>query len=193
MEDNRTDPSRRIEAITEILLHRGVVTPEGIKHQRNLYITRSWRQGARLVAKAWLDVDFRRLLLSNAKVAARELEIDADSMAEFVVLENSSEIHHLIVCTLCSCYPRAVLGDPPQWYKSDEYRARAVRDPRAVLAEFGMVVPESRRVVVVDSSAERRFMVLPRRPQGSEDHSEEQLMDLVTRDCLIGMGEPSLQ
>ncbi|MPZ87131.1 MAG: nitrile hydratase subunit alpha [Nitriliruptorales bacterium] len=173
----------------ELLVERGVVDDD-VDRQIGADASRSWQQGARLVSRAWVDPAYRQRLLTDAKAAARELDVDADAIKEFVVLENTEEVHHLVVCTLCSCYPRAVLGDPPAWYKSEAYRSRAVREPAAVLAEFGWEPPEQMRIVVVDSSADRRFMVLPRRPRGSEGMSEADLRGLVTRNSLIGVGEP---
>jgi nitrile hydratase len=146
--------------------------------------------GARMVARAWVDPEYKALLLSNTKAAALELGIDASGPVEFVTVENTPEVHNLIVCTLCSCYPRAILGMPPDWYKSFNYRSRAVDEPRAVMREFGFELPESVRVAVHDSSADVRYMVLPMRPPGAEGMSEEDLAGLVTRDCLVGANIP---
>ena len=136
---------------------------------------RSPANGARLVARAWVDPNFKELLLSDGKAAASELGMDPEHPAEFIVVENTPELHNLIVCTLCSCYPRAILGRPPDWYKSFAYRSRAVREPRAVMREFGFEPPEGVEVVVHDSTADARYMVLPMRPPGTEDMREEEL------------------
>jgi nitrile hydratase subunit alpha len=142
------------------------------------------------VARAWVDDEYKELLLSDAKTAASELGIDSTHPAEFVVVENTPEVHNLIVCTLCSCYPRAILGRPPDWYKSFNYRSRAVREPRAVMREFGFEPPEGVEVFVHDSTADVRYMVLPMRPEGTEGLSEEELATLVTRDSLVGVSVP---
>lgn len=151
---------------------------------------RSPADGARLVARAWVDPGFRARLLADPKAAAAELGLDATSSARLVVVENTPEVHHLVVCTLCSCYPRALLGVPPDWYKSLRYRSRAVVDPRGVMREFGLDLPEPVEVRVLDSTADIRYMVLPRRPPGTEHLSEEELAHLVTRDSLIGVADP---
>ena len=146
--------------------------------------------GAKLVARAWVDDDFKELLLTDGKAAASALGMAPEHPAEFVVVENTPEVHNLIVCTLCSCYPRAILGRPPDWYKSFNYRSRAVRDPRAVMREFGFEPPEGVEVAVHDSTADIRYMVLPMRPAGTEGLSEQELAELVTRDDLIGVSVP---
>jgi nitrile hydratase len=151
---------------------------------------RSPANGAKLVARAWIDEEFRALLLSDAKAAASMLGINPEHPAEFVVIENTQKVHNLIVCTLCSCYPRAILGRPPDWYKSFEYRSRAVREPRAVMREFGFEPPEDVEVLVHDSTADVRYMVLPMRPSDTEDLDEEELARLVTRDSLVGVSVP---
>jgi nitrile hydratase subunit alpha len=143
--------------------------------------------GARVVARAWTDEDFRARLLTDAMAALREYI--GDQLIPLVVLEDTPEVHHVIVCTLCSCYPGNLLGSPPEWYKSFEYRSRVVREPRVVLAEFGFDVPEGVEIKVVDSSAELRYMVLPLRPSGTDGWSPERLAALVTRNSMIGTGE----
>jgi len=143
-----------------------------------------------MVARAWVDPTYKQKLLSDPKAACAEMGVDATSLTEFVVVENTEKVHNLIVCTLCSCYPRAVLGLPPSWYKSREYRARAVREPRAVLAEFGTHLPDTVEVRVHDSSADLRYLVLPMRPAGAEKMNEEQLAALLSRDCMIGVSLP---
>ncbi len=180
----------RIRAIEALLVERGVLTEAGVQDRIAHMDSRSPANGARLVARAWVDPDFKELLLSDGKAAARELGIDPSHPAEFVVVENTPDVHNLIVCTLCSCYPRAVLGRPPDWYKSFAYRSRAVREPRSVLREFGFVPPDDVEVVVHDSTADVRYMVLPLRPEGTKGLDEEELAGLVTRDSLVGAGVP---
>jgi nitrile hydratase subunit alpha len=180
----------RIRAIETLLLEKGVLTEPEVQDRISYMEARSPANGARLVARAWVDEDFRELLLSDAKSAASELGINPEHPAEFVVVENTPEVHNLIVCTLCSCYPRAILGRPPDWYKSFNYRSRAVREPRAVMREFGFDPPEDVEVLVHDSTADVRYMVLPMRPPGTEGLDEEALAELVTRDCLVGVSVP---
>jgi nitrile hydratase subunit alpha len=166
------------------------LTREDVRRQIEYMEARSPANGAKLVARAWVDPKFKSRLLSDTKAAAQELGIDASGPVEFVVVENTPRVHNLIVCTLCSCYPRAILGRPPDWYKSFNYRARAVKEPRAVMREFGFEPPEDVEVVVHDSTADMRYMVLPMRPPGTENMGEEELAGLVTRDCLIGVNVP---
>lgn len=180
----------RIRAIEALLLERGVLTEPEVQDGISYMEARSPANGARLVARAWVDEDFKARLLSDGKAAASELGIDPTHPAEFVVVENTPGVHNLIVCTLCSCYPRAILGRPPDWYKSFNYRSRAVREPRAVMREFGFQPPEEVEVVVHDSTADVRYMVLPTRPEGTEDLGEEELAELVTRDSLVGVSVP---
>ena len=148
--------------------------------------------GAKVVARAWIDPAFRARLLANGRAACEELGISFYDDTGLIVLENTDTVHDLVVCTLCSCYPRPVLGLPPDWYKLKPYRARAVSEPRKVLAEFGTIIPDDVEVRVSDSTAMVRFLVLPRRPEGTEDFSEEQLADLVTRDAMIGVAPVSI-
>lgn len=182
--------ARRIRAIEALLIERGVLTKEDVRRQIEYMEARSPANGARLVARAWVDPEFKARLLSDTKAAAAELGIDASGPVEFVTVENTPELHNLIVCTLCSCYPRAILGRPPDWYKSFNYRSRAANEPRAVMREFGLEIPEDVEVAVHDSSADVRYLVLPMRPPGTEDMSEEELARLVTRDSLIGVTIP---
>ena len=182
--------AHRIRAIEALLLEKGVLAEPEIQDRVSYMESRSPENGARLVARAWVDPEFKARLLSDTKTAALELGIDAAGPVEFVVVENTPEVHNLIVCTLCSCYPRAILGRPPDWYKSFEYRSRAVREPRAVMREFGFEPPEGVEVVVHDSTADVRYMVLPMRPPGTEGLDEENLAALVTRDALIGVNVP---
>jgi nitrile hydratase len=180
----------RIRAIEALLLEKGVLTEPEVQDRISYMEARSPANGARLVARAWMDEGFKELLLSDAKSAASELGINPEHPAEFVVVENTPDVHNLIVCTLCSCYPRAILGRPPDWYKSFNYRSRAVREPRAVMREFGFEPPEGVEVLVHDSTADVRYMVLPMRPEGTESLGEEDLAELVTRDSLVGVSIP---
>ena len=189
-EPTRSPYAARIRAIEALLLGRGVLTEPEVQDKISYMEARSPANGAKLVARAWVDDDFRELLLSDGKAAASALNMDPAHPAEFVVVENTPKIHNLIVCTLCSCYPRSILGRPPDWYKSFEYRSRAVKEPRAVMREFGFEPPEGVEVVVYDSTADVRYMVLPMRPSGTEDLGEEDLARLVTRDCLVGANVP---
>jgi nitrile hydratase len=182
--------AHRIRAIEALLLEKGVLAEPEIQDRVSYMESRSPENGARLVARGWVDPEFKARLLSEPKTAALELGIDASGPVEFVVVENTPEVHNLIVCTLCSCYPRAILGRPPDWYKSFEYRSRAVREPRAVMREFGFEPPDGVEVVVHDSTADVRYMVLPMRPPGTEGLDEENLAALVTRDALIGVNVP---
>ncbi len=180
----------RIRAIEALLLEKGVLTEPEVQDNISYMEARSPANGAKLVARAWVDENFKELLLSDGKAAASELGMDPEHPAEFVVVENTPEVHNLIVCTLCSCYPRAILGRPPDWYKSFAYRSRAVREPRAVMREFGFEPPEGVEVVVHDSTADVRYMVLPIQPPGTEDLGEDELAGLVTRDSLVGVNVP---
>jgi nitrile hydratase alpha subunit len=182
--------AKRVYAIRDLLVEKGVIAGEDVKRQIEYTETRSPANGARLVARAWVDPEFKARLKADPKAACAELGINATSLNEFMVLENTEQVRHLVVCTLCSCYPRAILGRPPDWYKSLNYRKRAVVEPRAVMQEFGQDVPEGVEVRVVDSSADIRYLVLPLRPAGTEGLSEEELASLVTRDSLIGAAEP---
>jgi nitrile hydratase subunit alpha len=187
----RTSPyAARIRAIEGLLLEKGVLTEPEVQDSIFYMEARSPANGAKLVARAWVDPNFKELLLADGKAAASELGMDPEHPAELIVVENTPELHNLIVCTLCSCYPRAILGRPPDWYKSFEYRSRAVREPRAVMREFGLEPPEGVEVVVHDSTADVRYMVLPMRPPDTEDLSEEELAELVTRDALVGVNVP---
>ena len=180
----------RIRAIEALLLEKGVLTEPEVQDSISYMEARTPANGAKLVARAWVDPDFKELLLSDGKAAAKELGMDPEHPAEFIVVENTPEVHNLIVCTLCSCYPRAILGRPPDWYKSFAYRSRAVSEPRAVMREFGFEPPEGVEVLVHDSTADVRYMVLPMRPPGTEGMDEEELAGLVTRDSLIGVNVP---
>ena len=186
----RSPWAARIRAVEELLEEKGVLTREEIQDQVEYMEARSYENGARLVARAWVDPAFKQLLLTDTKAAASELGIDASGPVEFVTVENTDEVHNVIVCTLCSCYPRAILGRPPDWYKSFAYRSRVVVEPREVLREFGLELPPDRRIAVHDSSADLRYLVLPQRPEGTEGMDESDLAALVTRDSLVGTGTP---
>ena len=180
----------RIRAIEELLEEKGVLSREEVEVQVEYMAARTYENGARLVARAWVDQAFKKRLLSDTKAAAAELGVDASGTIEFATIENTEEVHNVIVCTLCSCYPRAILGRPPDWYKSFAYRSRVVAEPREVLREFGLELPENKRVAVHDSSADLRYLVLPQRPEGTEGMSEDELAALVTRDSLVGTDVP---
>jgi len=189
-ETTRSPYAARIRAIEALLLDKGVLTEPEVQDKISYMEARSPANGAKLVARAWVNDDFKELLLSDGKAAASALGMEPAHPAEFVVVENTPTIHNLIVCTLCSCYPRAILGRPPDWYKSFEYRSRAVREPRAVMREFGFEPPEDVEVLVHDSTADVRYMVLPMRPSGTEELGEQELAQLVTRDSLVGASVP---
>ena len=179
------------EAIRSLLIEKGVLTGQEIAAQVDLMDSRSPALGAKVVARAWADPAFKRRLLEDARAALAELDIDIGTLAEFRTVENTAKVHNVIVCTLCSCYPKMLLGVPPAWYKSLAYRSRTVADPRGVLAEFGVELPKGVEVRVHDSTADLRYIVLPMRPKGTRDCSEEQLAALVTRDSMIGTALPA--
>ena len=179
---------RRMQsAVEELLVLRGILTPEGIEAQVAATEARTYKSGAKVVARAWVDAAYKARLLADPRAAVAELGFSLESM-HLIVIENTPTVHNVVVCTLCSCYPRMLLGVPPQWYKSREYRSRAVREPRAVLAEFGCELPAAIDIRVHDSTADMRYMVLPLRPAGTEGMDESALAELVTRDSLIGVG-----
>lgn len=183
----------RTLALESLLLEKGLVTSEEIDKIIDAYEHDIGPMiGARVVARAWSDDGYRARLLVDGTAAVRELGFDHPANTELRVLENRPGVHNMVVCTLCSCYPWAVLGLPPVWYKSAPYRSRAVSEPRAVLAEFGVGLTPGVAVNVWDSSSDLRYMVLPERPEGTEGWSEEQLATIVTRDCMIGVGIPQL-
>ena len=186
-----SDVALRVKAIESLLTEKGLIIPEALDAIIETYEQRVGpRNGARVVAKAWTDPAYRQRLLENGSAAIAELGYSGVQGEDMVVVENTPEVHNMVVCTLCSCYPWPTLGLPPVWYKSAPYRSRAVIDPRGVLQEFGVDVPEQREVRVWDSNAELRYFVLPMRPVGTEALSEEQLAELVTRDSMIGTGLP---
>ncbi|MDZ4736123.1 MAG: nitrile hydratase subunit alpha [Rhodospirillaceae bacterium] len=177
----------RVKALEQILTEKGLVNARAIDEFVDIYENRIGpRNGARVVARAWTDPNYRKRLLENGAAAAAELGYSGVQGEHLVVVENTEERHNLVVCTLCSCYPWPVLGLPPVWYKSPPYRARAVREPRKVLEEFGVELPAHVKIRVWDSNADMRYMVLPQQPEGTAGFSEEQLAALVTRDGMIG-------
>jgi nitrile hydratase alpha subunit len=182
-------------ALRELMIDKGVATPDEIRRQVEWIDSRTPALGARVVARAWVDPEYRKRLLADGSAAIGELGITTRDPTRLVVMENTPRVHNMVVCTLCSCYPRTVLGLPPDWYKSRTYRARAVREPRAVLAEFGTVIPDGVEIRVHDSTADLRYLILPLRPEGTEAMTEEELAGLVTRDSMIGVAvvKPSLK
>lgn len=183
-----TPVEARARALESLLIEKGLVTPDAIDAIVEAYESDIGPlNGTRAVVRAWVDLEFKRRLLADGAAACRELGIEGLRGEHLVVVENRPGIHNVIVCTLCSCYPWAVLGLPPAWYKSAAYRSRMVIDPRGVLREFGLQLGDEVRVEVWDSSAETRYMVLPERPPGTEGMSEEELAELVTRDAMVGV------
>ncbi|MGO6727296.1 nitrile hydratase subunit alpha [Rhizobium ruizarguesonis] len=174
-------------AVRELLVERKLFGADEIRRQIEVLDSRTPALGAKVVARAWMDPAYKERLLENGRTACEELGITFYDDTQLIVLENTADIHNLIVCTLCSCYPRPVLGLPPDWYKLKPYRARAVHEPRAVLEEFGTHIPDDVEIRVSDSTAVIRYLVLPLRPAGTEALSEEELADLVTRDAMIGV------
>lgn len=179
-------------AVRELLVERRLIGADEIRRQIEVLDSRTPALGARVVARAWVDPDFKERLLADGRTACEELGISFYDDTGLIVLENTDRVHNLIVCTLCSCYPRPVLGLPPDWYKLKPYRSRAVSEPRAVLAEFGTVIPDDVEIRVSDSTAMVRYLVLPRRPAGTEGWGEEELAALVTRDTMIGVAPVEL-
>ena len=187
-----TPPDRLLAAVRQLLTAKGVFTQAEIAERIRITDNASPAQGARMVARAWTDPAYRARMLADGAKAAEELGIPMRGMPPLGVLEDTAEEHNLVVCTLCSCYPRAVLGYPPFWFKSAAYRARAVRDPRGLLVEFGTTLPDAVKLRVVDSTADYRWMVLPLRPQGTEGWSEAQLAAIVREGDMIGVTFPKL-
>ncbi len=176
--------------LRELLVEKGLITEAEVTRQVEDLRARTPERGAKVVARAWIDSAFKEKLLKNGTQACEDLGLDVAPM-RLVVVENTPQVHNVIVCTLCSCYPRPLLGIPPEWYKSRNYRSRMVREPRAVLEEFGLSIPQHVQVKVHDSTADMRYMVLPMRPAGTEGWSEEQLSPLVNRDSMIGVALPA--
>src|SRR5579872_6126172 len=186
-----SDLTLRVKALESLLVEKGLVDPAALDALIDTYEHKVGpRNGARVVARAWVDPDYKQRLLTDATAAIAELDYTGRQGEHMQVVENTPQRHNLVVCTLCSCYPWPVLGLPPVWYKSAPYRSRAVLDPRGVLAEFGVTLPVGTAIRVWDSTAETRFIVVPPRPAGTEGWSEERLAALVTRDCMIGTGQP---
>jgi nitrile hydratase len=187
------DPALRIKAIETVLTEKGLIDPSAIEEVIQAYETKIGpRNGARVVARAWVDPSFKERLLADASKAIAELGYSGLQGEQIIAVENTPTVHNVFVCTLCSCYPWPVLGLPPKWYKSAPYRSRIVIEPRAVLAELGLEIPLETEVRVWDSNAELRYFVLPSRPAGTEGWSEEQLAAIVTRDSMIGTAEVTL-
>jgi nitrile hydratase subunit alpha len=185
-----TDVELRVRALESLLVDKGLVDPAALDALIDTYETKVGpRNGARVVARAWVDPAYKRRLLEDGTAAVAEFGFMGRQSEKLVVVENTPDVHNMVVCTLCSCYPWAVLGLPPVWYKSAPYRARAVIDPRGVLKELGTPVPEGREVRVWDSTAEIRYMVLPERPEGTEHMTEDELAALITRDAMIGVAQ----
>jgi nitrile hydratase len=183
------DMDLRVRALQTLLTQKGYIDPAALDVFIDSYQTRIGpRNGARVVARSWVDASFRKWLLSDATAAIASLGYTGRQGEHTIAVENTADCHNMVVCTLCSCYPWPVLGLPPTWYKSAPYRARAVKDPRGVLADFGVTLADSTQIRVWDSTAEVRYLVVPRRPGGTEQLSEEQLAGLVTRDSMIGTG-----
>ena len=184
-----SDPALRVKALETLLVRKGLVDPAALDEIIETYAHKVGPQnGARVVAKIWSDPAFREAMLSDPMPLLREMDLYGRQGEHMVFVENTPDVHNIVVCTLCSCYPWPLLGIPPGWYKSDAYRARAVREPRAVLAEFGVTLPEGQAVRVWDSTAETRYLVVPQRPSGTERLSEDELAALVSRNSMIGTG-----
>jgi len=178
-------------AVRELLIEKGIVTADEIRQALEVIDGRTPAMGAKMVARAWVDPAYKARLLADGSAAAEELGIDA-SEVRLIVVENTAKLHNVVVCTLCSCYPRPILGLPPDWYKSRNYRSRVVHEPRAVLREFGTDIPDDVEMRVHDSTADMRYLVLPERPAGTEGWDETKLAAIITRDCMIGVTKPRL-
>ena len=186
-----SDPELRVKAVETLLLNKGLIDSKTLDELIDTYENRIGpKNGAKVVAKAWVDPEYKKRLLNDATSAIRELSYQGRQGENMVVVENTPETHNVIVCTLCSCYPWPVLGIPPTWYKSDEYRSRTVREPRKVLLEFGLSLEPKVQIKVWDSTAEIRYLVLRMRPKGTENMNESELAELVTRNSMIGTGLP---
>lgn len=182
---------KRIRAIQALLIEKGIVTGDELRRQEEIMDVISPALGAKVVARAWVDAGFKERLLADAKTAITELGLEPDPMTTLVAIENRDNLHNVVVCTLCSCYPRTLLGLPPAWYKSLEYRSRVVSEPRQVLQEFGLELDPEVEVRVYDSTADIRYVVIPERPAGTEEMTEAELAELVTRDSMIGVAKAS--
>ena len=183
--------ARRVRALEALLAEKGVISAAEVQRNVDAVESRSPADGARVVARAWRDPQYKVRLLADPEAALAEMGYQLpDPTPKLAVVENTAAAHHLVVCTLCSCYPRALLGRPPDWYKSFAYRSRAVSDPRGILREFGAEIPSEAQVIVLDSTADLRYLVLPQRPPGTDGFSEDELAALVTRDSMIGVAQP---
>ena len=176
-------------AMQELLEEKGIITADQVRRRMEQFEEDFPYRGSRVIAHAWVDPEFKKLLLKDGKGACTQFGVDLEA-DKLIAVENTPEVHNVIVCTLCSCYPRALLGMPPTWYKSENYRRRVVREPRAVLKEFGTVLPDNVTVRVHDSNADMRYVVIPMRPAGTEGWSEEDLAEILTRDTLVGVTLP---
>ncbi len=180
---------QRLEiAVRELMIEKGILSADEVRRTVEAMDARSPAGGARVVARAWISPAYKQILMTDPSRALNEVGVEV-GLYKLVVVENSDSLHNLVVCTLCSCYPRAILGLPPDWYKSRAYRSRAVREPRKVMAEFGLEIPDDVAVRVHDSTADMRYLVVPKRPKGTESWSEEKLASIVTRDTMIGVAE----
>jgi nitrile hydratase len=188
-QDGEPTAAARARALEELLVAKGVVKREDVRKAIDWLASRTPADGAKIVARAWVDPEFKQRLLEDARAAALELGLDPGPSPVVFAVENTENVHHMVVCTLCSCYPRALLGPPPDWYKSLPYRSRAVSDPRGVLEEFGLELEDDIELRVLDSTADMRYLVIPRRAPGTEGMSEDELAALVTRDSMIGVAE----
>ena len=187
------EPELRVKTIETLLLNKGIINSDTVNELIDTYENKIGpRNGAKVVAKAWVDPEYKKRLLENATKAIEELSYTGRQGEHMVVVENTPKLHNVVVCTLCSCYPWPVLGIPPTWYKSDEYRSRTVREPRKVLQEFGLELDLNTQIKVWDSTSEMRYLVLPMRPVGTEHLSENELESLVTRNSMIGTGLPEM-
>jgi nitrile hydratase subunit alpha len=190
-DDGEQPVAARARSLEELLVEKGVIERDEVRRAIDWLVSRTPADGARLVARAWVDPAFKERLLADARGAAVELGLEPAESAVLIALENTDDVHHLVVCTLCSCYPKWLLGPPPDWYKSLPYRSRAVSDPRGVLAEFGLELDDEVELHVVDSTSDVRYLVVPLRPEGTEALTEDELAALVTRDSMIGVAQPA--
>lgn len=189
-DEELTEREARFLALKSLLIEQGVMTADEIRARMEFNERGSPHQAARMIARAWIDPDYKARMLADTKAAAAELGIETTE-AKLVTLENTPERHNIVVCTLCSCYPRSLLGEPPAFYVSKAYRSRAVREPRKVLHEFGVDIPPGVDIAVHDSNADLRYVVMPMRPSGTEGMSEDELAALITRDCVVGCALPA--
>ncbi len=190
---NPEDPAIRVEALEALLVEKGLINSKSVDDVIRLYEENVGpMNGARLVARAWTDPDFKRALLEDATEVLAEFDFSGKAPQHLVAVENTEDVHNVVVCTLCSCYPWGILGIPPEWYKSPAYRSRVVREPRVVLAEMGLDLDDTTEVRVWDSSSDVRYVVVPQRPAGTEGLTEQQLAELVTRDSMIGVAKVSV-